>query len=158
MAEVDLRLKDKYKQGAHGLDPQVLESIEALAGWNLDGPRQDLDHLPEDWTDAIEVELKRFLALIIISRADPDLVPRDQVAPSQLVDLLWHGFIVYTESYQDFCESHAGGFIHHAPAGPHSSGDDALAAQMREHLDEFFYDVDEAIWSGRIGDCWPNDI
>lgn len=36
--------------------------------------------------------------------------------PSQVVDDLWHEFILYTRNYQVFCHSAFGRFLHHSPA------------------------------------------
>jgi hypothetical protein len=36
--------------------------------------------------------------------------------PSQVVDELWHEFILYTRDYQDFCKRAFGQFLHHTPA------------------------------------------
>lgn len=36
--------------------------------------------------------------------------------PSQVVDDLWHEFILHTKSYQQFCQRAFGQFLHHAPA------------------------------------------
>ena len=36
--------------------------------------------------------------------------------PSQVVDDLWHEFILYTKAYDDFCRHAFGGFLHHTPA------------------------------------------
>ena len=36
--------------------------------------------------------------------------------PSQVVDDLWHEFILYTREYQQFCRQAFGGFLHHTPA------------------------------------------
>jgi hypothetical protein len=36
--------------------------------------------------------------------------------PSQVVDDLWHAFILYTRNYEDFCRQAFGGFLHHTPA------------------------------------------
>ncbi len=36
--------------------------------------------------------------------------------PSQVVDDLWHEFILYTRNYQAFCRQAFGGFMHHTPA------------------------------------------
>lgn len=36
--------------------------------------------------------------------------------PSQVVDDLWHEFILYTRQYQSFCARAFGRFLHHAPA------------------------------------------
>jgi hypothetical protein len=36
--------------------------------------------------------------------------------PSQVVDDLWHEFILYTRHYEQFCKRAFGGFLHHTPA------------------------------------------
>ncbi len=36
--------------------------------------------------------------------------------PSQVVDDLWHEFILHTRAYEDFCRRAFGGFLHHTPA------------------------------------------
>jgi hypothetical protein len=36
--------------------------------------------------------------------------------PSQVVDELWHEFILFTREYQDFCGKAFGRFLHHTPA------------------------------------------
>ena len=36
--------------------------------------------------------------------------------PSQVVDDLWHEFILYTRHYDTFCRRAFGGFLHHTPA------------------------------------------
>jgi hypothetical protein len=36
--------------------------------------------------------------------------------PSQVVDDLWHEFILYTRNYQAFCKQAFGDFMHHTPA------------------------------------------
>lgn len=36
--------------------------------------------------------------------------------PSQAVDELWHEFILYTKTYQQFCQKAFGRFLHHHPA------------------------------------------
>lgn len=36
--------------------------------------------------------------------------------PSQVVDELWHEFILYTKNYQDFSKRAFGDFLHHTPA------------------------------------------
>jgi hypothetical protein len=36
--------------------------------------------------------------------------------PSQVVDTLWHEFILFTKDYQAFCDQAFGQFMHHSPA------------------------------------------
>lgn len=41
--------------------------------------------------------------------------PGNGFAPSKMVDIGWHTFLMYTREYQEFCQRVAGHFIHHAP-------------------------------------------
>ena len=36
--------------------------------------------------------------------------------PSQVVDIAWHDFILFTRKYEKFCEKGLGRFLHHTPA------------------------------------------
>jgi hypothetical protein len=36
-------------------------------------------------------------------------------APMQVVDEMWHSFILCTRDYQRFCDENLGGYIHHQP-------------------------------------------
>jgi len=35
--------------------------------------------------------------------------------PSQIVDVAWHEFILFTKEYEKFCENAFGRFLHHTP-------------------------------------------
>ena len=41
---------------------------------------------------------------------------RPVAMPSQVADVLWHEFILYTRHYQLFCRNAFGRFLHHSPA------------------------------------------
>lgn len=41
--------------------------------------------------------------------------------PSQVVDIAWHEFILFTRDYQQFCKRAFGRFLHHTPAEAMSS-------------------------------------
>jgi len=40
------------------------------------------------------------------------------LAPSELVDIGWHVFLLHTRDYAAFCDRIAGRFLHHVPTGP----------------------------------------
>ncbi|GAB1641802.1 glycine-rich domain-containing protein [Krasilnikovia sp. MM14-A1259] len=42
-------------------------------------------------------------------------VSTEPIGPSDLVDIGWHTFILYTREYAEFCDRVAGRFIHHQP-------------------------------------------
>jgi hypothetical protein len=41
---------------------------------------------------------------------------QDVSMPSEVVDDLWHEFILYTQAYNSFCQQAFGQFLHHTPA------------------------------------------
>ena len=43
--------------------------------------------------------------------------------PSQVVDVAWHEFILFTKLYEEFCKRGMGKFIHHTPAEGMSTPD-----------------------------------
>jgi hypothetical protein len=57
---------------------------------------------------------------------------RQQIAmPSQVVDDLWHEFILYTRNYQLFCRRAFGSFLHHTPAAVLGAGKSQDNAGLR---------------------------
>lgn len=57
---------------------------------------------------------------------------RRQVSmPSQVVDHLWHEYILYTRHYQQFCRQAFGRFLHHTPAVVLGAQRDANAGLRR---------------------------
>lgn len=68
-------------------------------------------------------------------------------SPSELVDIGWHTFILYTREYADFCQQLAGRFIHHSPSDEegvsYGTGNIARTVQaMRFHN----INVDDVLW------------
>jgi len=51
--------------------------------------------------------------------------------PSQVVDDLWHEFILYTKNYEHFCKAAFGRFLHHTPAVVMSQGQQGDAGIKR---------------------------
>jgi hypothetical protein len=51
--------------------------------------------------------------------------------PSQVVDDLWHDFILFTRHYRDFCDKAFGRFLHHTPVEAMSSPHLATAGIRR---------------------------
>lgn len=58
-------------------------------------------------TKDILTEVLRFMQLVELGG--------ERLTPSQIVDLAWHEFILFTKAYSDFCVLHFGRFIHHYP-------------------------------------------
>jgi hypothetical protein len=78
--------------------------------------------------------------------------PGESFAPSPLVDIGWHSFILYTREYAEFCDHLVGRFIHHAPTdeggvSPRPSGPNRTSAAMRVAG----ISLDEMLWSADCG-------
>ncbi len=75
----------------------------------------------------------------------------EPLAPSQLVDIGWHTFLLYTPEYMGFCREHVGHFVHHVPNddpdAPHTGGgshDTVRYMQAREvEFDHMLWGVNE---------------
>jgi hypothetical protein len=73
------------------------------------------------------------------------------LAPSELVDLGWHAFLLHTQDYADFCHNLAGRFLHHVPVEPDAAG--ATSKTAREMLSRTVaaiesagFTIDPALW------------
>ena len=60
--------------------------------------------------ELVEAGMRQFFRLSLAARRRPVAMP------SQVVDELWHNFILYTRNYQQFCQRAFGFFLHHTPA------------------------------------------
>ena len=61
--------------------------------------------------------LRQFFGAYLAGRLQPVSMP------SQVVDDLWHEFILYTRHYQAFCQQAFGQFMHHTPAAVMASAE-----------------------------------
>ena len=67
-------------------------------------------HLTQEQIQHVVDGLRQFFRIYLRSG-------RKNIAmPSQVVDDLWHEFILYTKAYQSFCNKAFGQFLHHTPA------------------------------------------
>lgn len=67
-------------------------------------------HLDADQVDRVMYGLREYFA--ICNTAGKRMISM----PSQVVDVAWHEFILFTRSYEDFCKQGLGHFLHHTPA------------------------------------------
>ena len=56
-------------------------------------------------------EFKKFVAIVIINYEKGKKIEM----VSELVDELWHTFILFTNDYRKFCDTTVGEYIHHDP-------------------------------------------
>lgn len=84
------------------------------------------------------------------------------LAPSSLVDVGWHVFLLYTREYADFCSRVAGRYIHHVPDDSPFARSDTLEtltpADARDRTINAIraagYAVDEPLWTLGALDCY----
>jgi hypothetical protein len=76
-------------------------------------PEKLVKHYPHLTTDQVErvmYGLREYFAICNIAGK------RMVSMPSQIVDVAWHEFILFTRSYEIFCQKGLGRFLHHTPA------------------------------------------
>lgn len=109
----------------------------------------DLDH---DLAERILDQALAFLAACARNTSAP-------LAPSDLVDLGWHMFLLHTRDYATFCQEIAGRFPHHvptAPGNPATTGHAAHDTLIRtvNAIDDAGFAVDLELWTrADAGDC-----
>lgn len=91
-----------------------------------------------------ERELKRYLALCAIFR------DKSLVMGSEIIDTLWHTFILSTQAYADFCNQVAGTFLHHNNDISH---DNETASQ--ERYCEFLHCYKDTFGEVAPATIWP---
>ena len=70
------------------------------------------------------------------------------LAPSELVDIGWHSFILDTYAYAAFCYRVAGRFLHHVPTDGNNAGEAAAAvlARTTAAMRALGFRLDDALW------------
>ncbi len=85
-------------------------------------------HFSLEESETIFNDVKTWLYLV--GTRTPDAPPLVILPAMDVVDDLWHEFILYTTDYAEFCHNHFGHFIHHEPT--RDAERDELRSQ-REH-------------------------
>jgi hypothetical protein len=80
------------------------------------------------------------------------------LAPSELVDVGWHAFLLHTHEYAGFCREVAGRFLHHVPSDPHDPATGRAACDTLTRtvatIEEAGFVVDHDLWTHQpANDC-----
>lgn len=75
-----------------------------------DKVRNKYPHLTQQQADYVITGLKEYFQICLMAGK------RNVSMPSQVVDVAWHEFILFTRHYQYFCNKALGRFLHHTPA------------------------------------------
>jgi hypothetical protein len=109
-----------------------------------------------DHPEISEATARRIIGQTAAFLAASGRQPGQSLAPSELVDIGWHTFILHTIDYADFCENVVGRFVHHVPTGE----DELLpggAAETRERtlaaITAAGYTADPELWPEASPDC-----
>lgn len=107
----------------------------------------------EDMTRDLAVRvLEQALAFLAACAVDHD----EALAPSRLVDIGWHTFLLHTRAYAQFCQAIAGRFLHHEPAEPDTLSRGEVRETRRRTLaaiEAVGYLVDLDLWPGIHAEC-----
>jgi hypothetical protein len=94
----------------------------------------------KNFTAKAIVEYKKFMYLAATS----DLM----VSPSEIVDVVWHQHLIFTQSYQEFCEV-AGKIIQHVPS-THTREDFAKFKQAKDRTGKLY----QSVFGEQPADIW----
>lgn len=89
-----------------------------LAVRELELPGAVYKTCPWEPRDLVATGLRQWLRCCGAALADGQVIGM----PSRAVDEAWHGFILCTRRYADFCERAYGQFLHHHPEGAEPAG------------------------------------
>ncbi len=140
-----------------------ISAVEAVPGLVLTNKHLIDDELWERLVNRIVTDegIERHFAERIMDQALAFLSlvkyePNGKFNPSELVDIGWHTFILYTKPYNDFCRELTGHFIHHNPTDvpgvdySDNGGPTATVDALKRHG----ITVDEPLWAHfHAGDC-----
>lgn len=99
------------------------------------------EHLSMDEAADLFEEAKRFLVVGQVIGA--------HIAPSLMVDKMWHAWILFTADYTAFC-SLLGGYIHHRPV-PKGSAEQPPLEPTVELMEAAYGPVREEFWPVALG-------
>ncbi|MEU4312422.1 hypothetical protein [Nocardia sp. NPDC024068] len=107
-----------------GIDPAAVER----AVGELELPDAVFKTCPWQPRELVETGLRQWLRCCGPAMADDQVIGM----PSHAVDEAWHGFILCTRRYADFCDRAYGRFLHHYPEGSDTpvAGQGDMASQL----------------------------
>lgn len=108
----------------------------------------------EATAEQLFIEMLKYLWISSKHRSDLKETPADPSLQFNFVmhqemrdiDNMWHGFILYTQEYTDFCQRYFGGYLHHVPdvAEGLKPSDDEFARDMTNYLSYVYDHLGEA--------------
>jgi len=115
-----------YKLEEYEIPSGVIERIK---------PKEPFNKMMDVQIKEIVNEFKKFMAIVVINHKTGNRVEM----VSDLVDEVWHTFILFTNEYKKFCDTLVGEYIHHEPNIDSLYGIDPLFPYKKKQSTEFFY-------------------
>ncbi len=112
-------------------------------------PKELFNKMTDAQIKDIVNEFKKFMAIVVINLETDKRVEM----VSELVDEVWHTFILFTNEYRKFCDTLVGEYIHHEPNVDSRYGIDPLFPYKKKQSTEFFYQEYERYF-GRLPEIW----
>ena len=91
--------------------------------------------------DAID-EYRKFLFLIALGNHELAMCSKE-------VDEVWHGHILFTQEYNDFCARAFGAFVHHRPATPSDPVDPEGVYRFRTSYESVYGPI-HPLWNSSV--------
>jgi len=60
-----------------------------------------------------------------------------RLTPAHRVDLAWHELILFTRTYEQFCDEHFGKFVHHQPEGLDQENEQQFSRTLSRYREVF---------------------
>jgi hypothetical protein len=100
--------------------------------------------LDESEHELAEQEFKRFIFLVGLG-----IAPLAMISPK--IDLVWHQFVLFTQSYDRFCRGAVGIFVHHTPETPTAPIPLVAATNFLDSYERYWGAL-PSIWLDSLGD------
>ncbi len=140
------------------LSAKTLESLSKLDKYQIPSgvaerlrQKKPFNDMTELQFNEILYEFKKYIAILIINYRNGKKVEM----VSELVDEVWHTFILFTNEYRKFCEVIIGEYIHHEPNVASAYGVDPLFPYKKKQGTDFFYEEYERCF-GVLSDVWTH--
>ena len=138
------------------LSAKTIQSLDKLQKYDIPSgvierikPKELFNKMTDAQIKDIVNEFKKFMAIVVINLETDKRVEM----VSELVDEVWHTFILFTNEYRKFCDTLVGEYIHHEPNVDSRYGIDPLFPYKKKQSTEFFYQEYERYF-GRLPEIW----
>jgi len=126
------------------LQPEVMRQKLIHTSPSLLNKISDIGLSDNQEPEPLLLEVIKFLILIAKSN--------ESLTPSYIVDLAWHELILFTRTYDNFCQAYFARFIHHNP------NDDKSVNQVQYFrtlalYEEYFGNINHDYWNSSYNSC-----